>query len=456
MKRLRALSEGDFLKLFFAFIGISFVAAAFCMPDRAAVFSGFWQILSQPGKITTNYFATATNGRNLRDDLKARSTILELINLDRVKVFANAPGQHNLISIFRKGCCAGQDCIIHHPAGMDELLDIPASDVTAYCCSQQELYGQPGNYLKIIPPSAVENTNIFIKLTTDAVKLGDIARITAGIMGGCDSITGKNLNYAASECRCNLDMEKGDGVFVLDSNHVRDRKRIKELSGQVFFRRFYKNSDIRRYHANSTTSLHIIFSTPQHSAAEQQIIQTDLKIYQPILQYIRRLNNENTALWHCLRRGTAHPDIYTGPKIVTPQRSQRNTFAYNNGDWFASADVYFITAAQKGIDLFYLLALLNSKLFYCYFYYYGKRKGSMLEFYSTPLSEVPIKLISPAEQQKFIDLARHISTCKDINPDIDTADDEHALDRMIYDLYGLTAQEIAVVESLWSPSANPA
>ena len=80
----------------------------------------------------------------------------------------------------------------------------------------------------------------------------------------------------------------------------------------------------------------------------------------------------------------------------------------------------------------------------------------MLEFYSTPLSEVPIKLISPAEQQKFIDLARHISTCKDINPDIDTADDEHALDRMIYDLYDLTAQEIAVVESLWSPSANPA
>ena len=56
MKKLNALSESDFLKLFFAFVGAAFVAAAFCMPDRAAMLSGFWQILSQPGKISTNYF----------------------------------------------------------------------------------------------------------------------------------------------------------------------------------------------------------------------------------------------------------------------------------------------------------------------------------------------------------------------------------------------------------------
>ena len=57
MKKVKALSEGDFLKLFFAFIGLAFAAAAFCMPDRTEAFSGLWQIMSQPGKITTNYFA---------------------------------------------------------------------------------------------------------------------------------------------------------------------------------------------------------------------------------------------------------------------------------------------------------------------------------------------------------------------------------------------------------------
>lgn len=57
MKKIKTLSEGDFLKLFFAFITAAFLIAAVCMPDRANMFSGLGQILSQPGKISTNYFA---------------------------------------------------------------------------------------------------------------------------------------------------------------------------------------------------------------------------------------------------------------------------------------------------------------------------------------------------------------------------------------------------------------
>ena len=56
MKKLNSLSEGEFLKLFFAFIGAAFVVAACFMPDRASMFSGFWKILSQPQKISTNNF----------------------------------------------------------------------------------------------------------------------------------------------------------------------------------------------------------------------------------------------------------------------------------------------------------------------------------------------------------------------------------------------------------------
>ena len=57
MKKIRNLSEGDFLKLFFGFFSLAFLAAAFCMPDRGGMLSGLWQILSQPSKISTNYFA---------------------------------------------------------------------------------------------------------------------------------------------------------------------------------------------------------------------------------------------------------------------------------------------------------------------------------------------------------------------------------------------------------------
>ena len=57
MKKIKNLSESSFLKLFFGFITACFLIGAVCMPDRATMFSGLWQILSQPCKITTNYFS---------------------------------------------------------------------------------------------------------------------------------------------------------------------------------------------------------------------------------------------------------------------------------------------------------------------------------------------------------------------------------------------------------------
>ena len=57
MKKIKSLSESDFLKLFFAFLTAAFLLAAVCMPDRGTMFSGLWQILTQPSKVSTNYFA---------------------------------------------------------------------------------------------------------------------------------------------------------------------------------------------------------------------------------------------------------------------------------------------------------------------------------------------------------------------------------------------------------------
>ena len=57
MNRIKNLSESNFLKLLFAFFTVCFLIAAVCMPDRAQMFSGLWNIISQPSKVSTNYFA---------------------------------------------------------------------------------------------------------------------------------------------------------------------------------------------------------------------------------------------------------------------------------------------------------------------------------------------------------------------------------------------------------------
>ncbi len=57
MKKLNNLPESSFLKLFFAFVSLCFLVAAACMPDRKEMLTGLWQIISNPAKVSTNYFS---------------------------------------------------------------------------------------------------------------------------------------------------------------------------------------------------------------------------------------------------------------------------------------------------------------------------------------------------------------------------------------------------------------
>jgi adenine-specific DNA-methyltransferase len=99
---------------------------------------------------------------------------------------------------------------------------------------------------------------------------------------------------------------------------------------------------------------------------------------------------------------------FSGPKIVCPQRSKINTFGYNECDWYASADVYYITKPNDSYSLKYILGLLNSKLYYVWLYNKGKRKGETLELYQKPLSEVPIKCVSQEVQDSIVSMVDEI------------------------------------------------
>ena len=57
VKKIKSLSERNFLKLFFFFFSCSFLAAAFFMPDRAYMFTGLWKIWSRPTLGSTNFFS---------------------------------------------------------------------------------------------------------------------------------------------------------------------------------------------------------------------------------------------------------------------------------------------------------------------------------------------------------------------------------------------------------------
>ncbi|MDR3246122.1 MAG: restriction endonuclease, partial [Prevotellaceae bacterium] len=62
------------------------------------------------------------------------------------------------------------------------------------------------------------------------------------------------------------------------------------------------------------------------------------------------------------------------------------------------------------------------------------------------ISQLPIPAVSPAVQRPIIDLADEILRLKSANPQADTAALERQIDRLVYELYGLTEEEIKIVE----------
>ena len=60
---------------------------------------------------------------------------------------------------------------------------------------------------------------------------------------------------------------------------------------------------------------------------------------------------------------------------------------------------------------------------------------------------LPIKKVSKDKQQPIIDLVDQILSKKQSTPTANTTNIEHQIDKLVYDLYDLSEEEIAVIEN---------
>jgi hypothetical protein len=99
---------------------------------------------------------------------------------------------------------------------------------------------------------------------------------------------------------------------------------------------------------------------------------------------------------------------------------------------------------SAAVDLRYLLGILNSK-------YAGillsHLRGGDYHIYPEHLRNIPIPLVSPKKQQPVIVLVDKILAAKKTKPKSDTSVLERRIDKLVYKLYGLTKQEIDIVEN---------
>ena len=141
-------------------------------------------------------------------------------------------------------------------------------------------------------------------------------------------------------------------------------------------------------------------------------------------------------------RNCAYYPEFAREKIAWGNLNNQAKFAYVPEGTFINAPTTMLTPYSP-----YLLAMLNSKLLDWYFRLIGaERDGGYYEYKPMFIERLPIPKITTAEQRPFVRLIDEILEAKTADPDADTSHLEWAIDRLVYDLYGLTEEEDTAVE----------
>ena len=134
-------------------------------------------------------------------------------------------------------------------------------------------------------------------------------------------------------------------------------------------------------------------------------------------------------------------DFELPEKIVMQRISKRIIASLDTNQYYAHSSVVIIKPNEK-INLKFILAVINSS----YVDSWLKKNSSNISINVGTVKKIPIPTATATRQQPIIDLVDEILTKKKQNPSEDTTDLEGKIDKLVYELYGLTDEEIKVVE----------
>lgn len=427
--------------------------------------------ISQIAYITTNYFPTADGAKKLRKDFKERAIIRKLINFNELRIFESAQGQHNMVSILSKGNdknAISQACIttrtgIATAEILQNIINFSDKETNFSKILQEDLYEGDGYYIRAFGNKRLgnyDNDQILQKIQNVGSTLKNFCRVESGIQTSLDKISQKHIQKYPK-----LKLNKGEGVFVLSEA---EKDILETPENKHYFCKWYKNSDIKKYHSvlKKINQEYLVYVKDEgKSITLDKKLSNHFSNFKEILIDIKENCFKNQWLKNIvepwIKRGNyfvlfypREKSIFLNEKIVVPYRSKSNNFAYNDEEWFASIDVTFITVKNEASNLKYVLSILNSKLIAYWLWFKGKRKGNILELYPRPVSEIPIKEIKQEDQKPFIKIVDKILAITKSDDYLSNEEkqlkvDEYKkqIDDLVYKLYGLTPQEIVVVEN---------
>ncbi|NJW51950.1 DUF7149 domain-containing protein [Salinimicrobium oceani] len=142
--------------------------------------------------------------------------------------------------------------------------------------------------------------------------------------------------------------------------------------------------------------------------------------------------------------------FFTGERVLIRETGSRITTLFlSDNKTHQNRSLYSIKIEDKvGIHPLFLLGILNSKVIQ--FYYSNTFAANTDVFPKIRIGQVkklPLKQILPAEQEGVKIRVEEIVRLKKENPAADTSSLEAEIDKLVYELYGLTEEEIGIIEN---------
>jgi len=407
-------------------------------------------LLNQGGRlgfILPHKFFNAQYGRPLRSLLAQGNHVAEVVHFGDQQVFANATTYTCLLFLDKAGAeqvrfTRVTDLAAWRNDGKAESGDIPAAKLGA---AEWNL-----NVGRV--------AGLFDRLSAMPVKLGDVADIFVGLQTSADPVYLFKNGERTSEAVIRVQSEALEKAVELEP---------------ALLKPVVRSGSIGRYRATPTAL--VLFPYVTANGRQALLSEADLRRSFPLAwKYLtanRALltNREHSkfagAGWYQLY--PKNLDLWERPKIMLPYMITRLAAHYDEcGNYFVNVTTggFGLRAPRLGSSLKYLTGLLNSRALD----WFLKRvstsfHGGYLAANKQFLVQLPIRTIDfddPADVarhermvalvERMLELHKQLAVAKVpsekelLGRQIEATDRQ--IDRLVYELYGLTDEEIAVVE----------
>ena len=253
----------------------------------------------------------------------------------------------------------------------------------------------------------------------------------------------KGLTLADWDVRIYRGITTGlNDAFVVDG--ATRRKLIdSDPNSEDILEPVFQGKDIRRFRAEHQDKWLIATHNgyagkPPVTVDKFPAIRDHLDEFSPFLE--QRQDKGKTP--YNLRNCTYHGE-FAREKLLWIELVDRGRFAYDDSGAFCTNSAYMLS----GQHLKFLCAVLNSLLVTWFMNSTALTSGmGATRWIRSFIDTIPVPNIQASNQRPFIRLVDQILEAKDTDPDADTSDLEREIDRRVYELYGLTEEEVTAVE----------